>query len=69
MASNCDNFALETVPERIRPALIPLLEAIQYAEQTSGNHWEFAVEVEILVALFCTLSHLEMSPTRNGDQT
>jgi hypothetical protein len=56
VGSNCDNFSLETVPERIRPALIPLLEAIQYAEQTSGNHWEFAVEVEILVALGLTLN-------------
>lgn len=56
MVSEFDNFSLETVPERIRPALIPLLEAIQYAEQTSGNHWEFAVEVEILVALGLTLN-------------
>jgi hypothetical protein len=56
MGSSCDNFSLEDVPERIRPALAPLLEAIQYAEQTSGNHWEFAVEVEILFALGLNLN-------------
>ena len=56
MGSSCNGFSLEEVPERIRPALIPLLEAIDYAEQTSGNHWEFAVEVSNLVALGLTLN-------------
>jgi len=33
---------------KLRCALGLLLEAIQYAEETSENHWEFAVEIEQL---------------------
>ncbi len=47
---NCD------LPDRIRPALTPLLEAIEYAEQTSRNPWEFAVEIDRLTALGLTLN-------------
>src|SRR5688572_17611623 len=39
------------VPARIWPALLVLLEAWQYAEQTNGNYWEFAVELSQLSAL------------------
>ena len=42
------------VPARIRPALGVLLEAVHYAEQTSGDCWEFAVELDQLIALGLT---------------
>jgi hypothetical protein len=44
----------EEVPARIRPALGLLLEAVHYAEQTSGDCWEFAVELDQLTALGLT---------------
>jgi hypothetical protein len=39
------------IPEKIRTALVLLIESHQYAEQTSGDKWEFAVEIEELVKL------------------
>jgi hypothetical protein len=36
--------------------LIPLSEAHEYVEQTSGNSWEFAVEIDCLTALGLTLN-------------
>jgi hypothetical protein len=42
------------VPLRIRPALAPLLEAVDYAQQTQCSYWEFAVEAECLFALGLT---------------
>ena len=42
------------VPARISPALGMLLEAVRYAEQTSGDRWEFAVELEQLTSLGLT---------------
>jgi len=46
--------AIAELPARIRPALDILLEARQYAEQTSGDYWEFAVELTQLAALGLT---------------
>ena len=48
----------EEVPTRIRPALGVLLEAVHYAEQTSGDCWEFAVEIAQLTALGLTPNDL-----------
>ncbi len=48
------NKPIEEVPARIRPALGVLLEAVHYAEQTSGDCWEFAVELDQLTALGLT---------------
>jgi hypothetical protein len=45
---------IEELPARIRPALGLLLEAVHYAEQTSGDCWEFAVELDQLTALGLT---------------
>lgn len=42
------------VPARIRLALGVLLEAVQYAEQTNCDRWEFAVELDQLTALGLT---------------
>ena len=42
------------VPARVVPALGLLLEAMQYAKQTSGDPWEFSVELEQLTALGLT---------------
>lgn len=42
------------VPSRICPAILLLLEAFQYAEQTSADYWEFAVELEYLAGLNLT---------------
>ena len=42
------------VPTKIRPAVILLLEAFQYAEQTGADCWEFAVELDDLTALNLT---------------
>ncbi len=56
MGSSRETFSIDDVPDRIRPALVLLLEAIDYAEQTSGDHWEFAVEVANLVSLGLTLN-------------
>lgn len=33
------------VPSRVKLAVTELLEAVEYAEQTSGDYWEFATEV------------------------
>ena len=41
---------LKRMPGRIRSALDLLLEAVEYAEETSGKGWEFAVEIEQLIA-------------------
>jgi len=42
------------IPMRIQPALVPLLEAIDYANQIHSDNWEFAVELELLVSLGLT---------------
>ena len=46
--------SIEKVPPRIGPALGVLLEAIDYAQQTSGDCWEFAVERHQLAGLGLT---------------
>ena len=46
--------ASKGVPTRIIPALGLLFEAMQYAEQTSGDPWEFSVELSQLTALGLT---------------
>jgi hypothetical protein len=51
---NHNQQAIEKVPTRIGPALGVLLEAIDYAQQTSGDCWEFAVELNQLTALGLT---------------
>ena len=51
---NHNKRTIEEVPARIRPALRVLLEAVYYAEQTSGDCWEFAVELDQLTALGLT---------------
>ena len=51
---NHDERTIEQVPARIRPALAVLLEAVHYADQTSGDRWEFAVELDQLTALGLT---------------
>jgi hypothetical protein len=48
---NHNKWMIEEVPARIRPALGVLLEAVHYAEQTGGDCWEFAVELDQLTAL------------------
>lgn len=56
---NClpELFQLETqISLRIKSALVPLLEAIDYADQSSSDCWDFAVEVEILVSLGLSLN-------------
>jgi len=50
------NKTTSDVPDRIRQVLVPLLEAIEYAEQTSGEYWEFAVEMDRLTALGLSLN-------------
>jgi hypothetical protein len=50
----CHEEMVAQVPARIRPALGVLFEARQYAEQTSGNYWEFAVELHELAAMGLT---------------
>jgi hypothetical protein len=47
------NFA-----EKFRPALDLLLEAYDYAAQTSGNRWEFAIELAVICQL--GLSHNDL---------
>jgi hypothetical protein len=56
---------IEEVPARIRPALDVLLEAVQYAEQTSGDRWEFAAERDQLTALGLTCNDFRWL-VRNG---
>ncbi len=51
---NPNQRMIEEVPARIRPALGVLLEAVHYAEQTSDDCWEFAVELDQLTALGLT---------------
>ena len=51
---NHNKRMIEEVPARIRPALGVLLEAVHYAEQTSGDYWEFAVGLDQLTALGLT---------------
>ncbi len=46
----------EILPARFRPALASMLEAVDYAELTSGNYWEFAVELERLTSFGLTLN-------------
>ena len=53
------------VPARISPALGVLLEAARYAEQTSGDCWEFAVELDQLIALGLTCNDFRWL-VRNG---
>jgi hypothetical protein len=47
---------IEEVPTRIRPALAVLFEAFQYAQQTGGDEWEFAVEISQLAEIGLTLN-------------
>ncbi|QDT98559.1 hypothetical protein [Gimesia aquarii] len=42
------------VPPRIYPAILLLLEAFQYSEQTDADCWEFAVELDDLTGLALT---------------
>lgn len=49
-----DNRAMPKVPARIRPALAVLAEALDYSAQTNSDRWEFAVEIDQLVALGLT---------------
>ncbi len=51
---NHNERMIEEIPARIRPALGVLLEAVRYAEQTSGDYWEFSVEIDRLSALGLT---------------
>ncbi len=44
------------LPERFRPGLVSLLEAVEYAEQTSGDYWEFAVELDRLTSYGLTFN-------------
>jgi len=44
------------VPDKIRLALAVLLEGADYSEQTSGNSWEFSVELERLLLLGLNLN-------------
>lgn len=44
----------QEVPPKIRPAILLLFEAFQYAEQTNAEYWEFAVELDYLAALDLT---------------
>lgn len=53
------------VPPRISVALEPLLEAIDYAEQTNSDYWEFAVELETLNGLGLTRNDFRWL-VRNG---
>ncbi len=48
---NHNKRMIPEVPPRIKPALDVLLEAVHYAEQTSGDCWEFAVELAQLTTL------------------
>ena len=56
MSHTGQSRAFVDVPDRIRPAFGPLLEAVQYAEQTARDSWEFAVEIERLTAIGLTLN-------------
>jgi hypothetical protein len=49
------------VPARIQPGLAVLFEAWQYAEQTSGEQWEFAVELTQLSTLGLTRNDFRCS--------
>ena len=51
---SCHEDMMLDVPARIRPALGVLFEARLYAEQTSGDYWEFAVELQQLSAMGLT---------------
>lgn len=53
------------IPPRIEPALVHLTEAIDYAEQSNSDHWEFAVELESLLALGLNLNDFRWL-VRNG---
>ena len=53
------------VPPRILAAFSPLFEAIDYAEQTKSDYWEFAVELETLHALGLTKNDFRWL-VRNG---
>ena len=66
MEQSSELFQLKMqVPVRIQPALVTLLEAVSYAEQTSGDYWEFAVELESLLALGLTRNDFRWL-VRNG---
>ena len=52
--------ALLTLPAKFRPALRVLLEAADYAEQTSSDRWEFAVELDQLTALGLTYNDFRL---------
>ena len=43
-----DGSAEKTLPARFGAALALLLDAFEYAEQTNGDRWEFAVEIHEL---------------------
>ena len=53
------------VPPRILAAFPPLLEAVDYAEQTNGDYWEFAIELETLHSLGLTRNDFRWL-VRNG---
>jgi hypothetical protein len=53
-----DSQAGGRIAAKFRPALALLLEASEYAEQTSGDCWEFAVEIQHLREL--GLSHNDL---------
>lgn len=46
-----DNDERVAFPARLKPAFEVLLEASEYAQQTSGECWEFAVEIQQLRSL------------------
>ena len=50
------NRSVISIPKKIYPALGLLLEAIEYAEQTCSDVWEFAVELDRLNAIGLTLN-------------
>lgn len=43
-----DGSAQDKLPARFRAALALLLDAFEYAEQTNGDRWEYAVEIHEL---------------------
>lgn len=62
---NHNKRMIEEAPARIRSALGVLLEAVRYAEQTSDDCWEFAVELDQLAALGLTRNDFRWL-VRNG---
>ncbi len=66
MKRTSDQFPVTlNVPARILAAFTPLLEAVEYAEQTASSFWDFAVEQRTLLALGLTLNDFRWL-VRNG---